>query len=110
MASHDHALIVADLLGNRPAAGESYVIEVVKDENGKLKDVVLHETDTVKKVKEEVKKDEQGRIVEVTPHPFGVDHQIAAGPRLDDAAAALKGPPCRPAATTEVDEPPWGQT
>jgi len=43
------------------------VIEVVKDENGKLKDVVLHETDAVKKIKEEVKKDEQGRIVEVTP-------------------------------------------
>lgn len=43
------------------------VIEVVKDESGKLKDVVLHETDTVKKIKEEVKKDEQGKIVEVTP-------------------------------------------
>lgn len=43
------------------------VVEVVRDETGKLQDVVLHETDTVRKIKEEVRKDGQGRIVEVTP-------------------------------------------
>lgn len=57
--------IVRDVVVNKPELAAA--IEVVKDENGMLKDVVLHETDTVKKIKAEVKKDDQGRIVEVTP-------------------------------------------
>lgn len=57
--------IVTDVIVKKPELVG--VIEVVKDANGKLKDVVLHETDSVKKIKEEVKKDEAGRIVEVTP-------------------------------------------
>ena len=57
--------IVTDVVVKNPELAS--VIEVVKDESGKLKNVVLHETDTVKKIKEEVKKDEQGKIIEVVP-------------------------------------------
>jgi len=60
-----HQEIVTDVIVKKPELVG--VIEVVKDADGKLKDVVLHETDTVKKIKEEVKRDAQGRIVEVTP-------------------------------------------
>ena len=57
--------IVKDVVVNAPELAAAIV--VVKDENGMLKDVVLHETDTVKKIEEEVLRDAQGRIVEVTP-------------------------------------------
>jgi len=57
--------IVTDVVVKKPELAA--VIEVVKDENGKLKDVVLHETDTVKQIKEEVKKDANGVITEVIP-------------------------------------------
>lgn len=56
--------IVTDVVVAKPELQAA--IEVVK-ENGVLKDVVLKETDTVKKITEEVKKDDAGKIVEVTP-------------------------------------------
>jgi len=43
------------------------VIEVVKDETGKLKDVVFHENDAFKAIKQVVSKDANGVITEVTP-------------------------------------------
>jgi NNP family nitrate/nitrite transporter-like MFS transporter len=57
--------IVTDVVVKKPELAT--IIEVVKDENGKLKDVILHETDTVKQIKEEVKKDANGVITEVIP-------------------------------------------
>ncbi len=56
---------VTDVIVRKPELVAA--IEVVRDENGRLEDVILHETDTIKMIKEEVKRDEQGRIVEVTP-------------------------------------------
>ncbi len=56
---------VTDVVVNKPELVAA--IEVIRDESGMLKDVVLHETDTVKKIREEVTRDAQGRIVEVTP-------------------------------------------
>lgn len=57
--------VVTDVVVKKPELANA--IEVLKDDSGKLVDVVLHETDTVKKIKEEVKRDEQGRIIEVIP-------------------------------------------
>ncbi|NWG40024.1 MAG: NarK/NasA family nitrate transporter [Hydrogenophilaceae bacterium] len=64
-ATKKDVCVITDVVVNKPELAA--VIEVVKDENGKLKDVVLHEIDTVKKIREEVTKDAQGRIVAVTP-------------------------------------------
>ncbi len=64
-ATKKEVCIITDVIVKNPELAG--VIEVIKDENGKLKDVVLHETDTVKKIKEEVTRDAQGRIVAVTP-------------------------------------------
>jgi NNP family nitrate/nitrite transporter-like MFS transporter len=53
---------------NKPElAALAAAIIVTRDESGKLKDVVLQETDTIKAIKQEVKKDEQGNIIEVVP-------------------------------------------
>ncbi|MBM4180698.1 MAG: NarK/NasA family nitrate transporter [Betaproteobacteria bacterium] len=57
--------LVTDVVVGKPELASA--IEVIRDESGMLKDVVLHETDTVKKIREEVKRDAQGQIVEVTP-------------------------------------------
>jgi NNP family nitrate/nitrite transporter-like MFS transporter len=57
--------VVKDVEVNKPELAAA--IEVIRDETGKLKDVVLHETETVKKITEEVRRDAQGRIVEVIP-------------------------------------------
>jgi len=57
--------LVTDVVVKKPELLTA--IEVVRDENGRLRDVILHETDGVKPIREEVKRDEQGRIVEVTP-------------------------------------------
>ena len=57
--------LVTDVIVKNPELAA--VIEVVKDADGKLKDVVLHETDTIKTIKQEVKKDDQGVITEVVP-------------------------------------------
>ncbi len=55
--------LVTDVVVKKPELAA--VIEVVKDENGKLKDVVFHETDTLKTIKADVKKDDKGVITEV---------------------------------------------
>lgn len=57
--------VVKDVVVNKPEL--TAAIEVVRDERGRITDVLLHETDTVRKIKEEVRRDEQGRIVEVIP-------------------------------------------
>lgn len=64
-ATKKDVCVITDVVVNKPELAG--VIEVVKDENGKLKDVVLHETDTIKKIKEEVKRDDNGVITEVVP-------------------------------------------
>lgn len=55
--------LVTDVVVKKPELMAA--IEIVRDADGKLKDVVLHENDAVKKIREEVKKDERGKIVEV---------------------------------------------
>ncbi len=57
--------VVKDVVVNKPELAAA--IEVVRDERGRITDVLLHETDTVRKITEEVRRDEQGRIVEVIP-------------------------------------------
>ena len=57
--------LVTDVVVKKPELVAA--IEVVRDEHGRLKDVVLHETDTVKQIREEVRRDEHGRIIEVMP-------------------------------------------
>lgn len=64
-ATKKDVCVITDVVVNKPELAG--VIEVVKDENGKLKDVVLHETDTIKAIKQEVKKDDKGVITEVVP-------------------------------------------
>lgn len=57
--------LVTDVVVKKPELVAA--IEVVRDEHGRLKDVVLHETGTVKQIREEVRRDEHGRIIEVMP-------------------------------------------
>lgn len=57
--------IVTDVVVKKPELASA--IEVVRDESGRLKDVVLHETELVKPIREEVRRDAEGRIVEVIP-------------------------------------------
>jgi NNP family nitrate/nitrite transporter-like MFS transporter len=61
----DAQKIVTDVVVKKPELAA--VVEVVRDENGKLKDVVFHENETFKAIKQEVKKNDQGVITEVTP-------------------------------------------
>jgi len=61
----DAQKIVTDVVVKKPELAS--VVEVVRDENGKLKDVVFHENETFKAIKQEVKKNDQGVITEVTP-------------------------------------------
>jgi len=55
--------IVKDVVVGKPELAAA--ISIVKDENGKIKDVVLQETDTIKAIKQDVKKDDKGVITEV---------------------------------------------
>ena len=62
-------------------------IEVVRSEDGRIKDVVLRETDTVKAIKAEVKKDDAGRITEVaTTKGVALDIKRNAGGEITDVA------------------------
>lgn len=56
--------VVTDVQVKKPEFATA--IEVVR-EDGRVKAVVLHDTETVKAVRTEVKKDASGRITEVTP-------------------------------------------
>ncbi|MBI5331035.1 MAG: NarK/NasA family nitrate transporter [Betaproteobacteria bacterium] len=69
--------VVTDVIVKKPELAA--VIEVVRDESGQLKDVVLHENDTVKKIKEEVKKDANGVITEVVTTK-GVKLEVTRNP------------------------------
>lgn len=57
--------LVTDVIVKKPELAA--VVEVVKDESGHLKDVVFHENDAFKAIKQEVKKNDQGVITEVVP-------------------------------------------
>ncbi len=57
--------LVTDVIVKKPEL--QAVIEVVKDETGKLKNVVFHENEAFKAIQQEVTKDASGVITEVTP-------------------------------------------
>jgi NNP family nitrate/nitrite transporter-like MFS transporter len=69
--------LVTDVIVKKPELAG--VVEVVKDETGKLKDVVFHENDAFKAIKQEVKKDDKGVITEVTPTK-GVKLEVVRNP------------------------------
>ncbi len=57
--------LVADVVVKKPELAG--VIQVVRDEHGRLRDVLFHENEDFPAIREEVRRDAEGRIVEVVP-------------------------------------------
>lgn len=87
LAVTKEAGIVRDVqVANAEYAG---AIEVVRGEDGRIKDVILKATDTVKPIKAEVKKDESGRITEVATSK-GVALDVKRNPAGEISDVALR--------------------